>query len=519
MKYKTLIQAVIFGLFISSIAFSQNETIIDRDPNAKPELIPSEDMFDLIFEYPCAIGGGEAGIETDGIFIYTTKWNGNQFYKYDIDGTFLDSLEIAGVSNIRDLAWDGTYFFGGAASYTVYELDLENAILISSFTAPTEVRAIAYYDNDDAFYANNWDSNITKFDKAGNSLDNFIAYNSFYGFAYDNVCSWEYLYGYSQDGWSQNEIVQISLPDGYPTGLNFDIGSIISIEEGIAGGLCIQPICYDAILIGMSQNDFIWGLELCVAGGYPNNDLINNAIIEPESGIGYTNNESVTIQIENHGWNPQTDFIVSFIHNGSQPYFDTVFATINLGEIYDFTFDTIIDMSMGGTHIIMACIHLPGDECVYNDCKTKILEGELSGSLEGYVTNCLNGYPLEGAVVDCGTYTALTGFDGYYSISDIPAGTWDIYCFYPGFCPFDTTITFTQNSDFLLDIELCLTQFEISPDTVNLSAAPGSTIYFSFSLSNPGDCDVDYTFEGDVSWLNQGIVTSGVLRCRGKFRC
>jgi len=643
-------RTVLSGGKENSIQSNHSIALSDKDPNAKATPIPSEDMFDLIFEYPCAIGGGEAGIETDGIFIYTTKWNGNQFYKYDIDGTFIDSLIISGVSNIRDLAWDGTYFFGGAASPTVYELDFENATLISTFTAPTEVRAIAYNEDDDIFYANNWSSDITKFDKAGNNLGSFSVGpvgDSYYGFAFEGSSYTGLdpaLWGYAQTGSTQNELIQISLPDGIETGVNFNVGSVVSIVEGIAGGLCTHPVCNVYALIGIAQNEIIWGIELYF-GWMPLNDLGVQSIIEPASGVGgYTNNEPVTVRIENYGWDPQTDFIVSFSHNGSPPYFDTAFTTIISGDTYDFTFDTTINMSMGGTHTIEACTYLNGDECVFNDCKIKMISGPglcepgytsgclcgdgfisfavgeiqnygsgcednmghpgwsqylslgaasfipgetyefiistgwdnnfatiwidfnddliltedekvlenfemvdagqmysvqvsipsdaseglhymrartnrdnlcndpceeydygeaedyyisiettVYGFLEGYVTNCLTGEPLDGATVICGTYASITGPDRYYSISDILPGTYNIGCSYFGFCPYDTTITFYPNQVISLDIELCPPQFLVEPDTIEITLPPNSIESFTLNLSNPGVCSVDWS--------------------------
>ena len=170
-----------------------------------------------------------------------TKWNGNQFYKYDIDGTFIDSLTIPSVSNIRDLAYDGTYFFGGAASTTVYEFDLANHYLNKHFfIAPTNVRAIAYNEDDDAFYANNWGSDITKFNISGNFLGSFPVGpvgDSYYGFAYDDgdgsclyrICT----------GWSKHKmrLVFINLPSGDEAGIYFDVGSVVSVDEAFAGGL------------------------------------------------------------------------------------------------------------------------------------------------------------------------------------------------------------------------------------------------------------------------------------------
>ncbi len=482
----------------NSVQSKQGNTFLDKDPNAKVIPIPSDDIFDLIFEFPCAIGGGEAGIETDGIFIYTTKWNGDQFYKYEIDGTFLDTLIISGVSNIRDLAYDGTYFFGGAASTTVYELDFENSILISSFTAPTDVRAIAYNDNEDIFLANNWGSDITKFDKSGNLLGSFSVGpvgDSYYGFAFDSFCYPQYLYGYAQAGATQNEIIQIELPSGYETGLTFNVGSVLTGSDGIAGGLCADFICFDNILIGISQNEYIWGLELCSAGCCPENDLGIHSIIEPASGVGYTNNEPVTIKIENFGTNPQTNFIVSFTHNGSPPYYDTVFATINFDETFDFTFDTTINMATGETHIIEACTNLAGDECTLNDCKTKVLWSGLFGNLEGYLTNCESSAPIEGGTVNIAGYSSITGTDGYFYFESLPVGTWELTFNAPGFCPPSAQVMVTIEVGQTTSADICLSpaQFDVEPNTLNVTLEPNATTIETIILSNPGTCNIDWS--------------------------
>ncbi|MEZ5197065.1 MAG: hypothetical protein R2764_11850 [Bacteroidales bacterium] len=56
------------------MVFAQN----DVDPNAQSTGITStsDAMFDLQFQWPVGVGGGEAGIEANGTYIYTTKWNG-----------------------------------------------------------------------------------------------------------------------------------------------------------------------------------------------------------------------------------------------------------------------------------------------------------------------------------------------------------------------------------------------------------------------------------------------------------
>lgn len=229
----------------------------------------SDDFMDLQFQYPVGVGGGEAGIETDGEFIYTTKWNGAGFYKYGLDGTYLGTFAIAGTSALRDLAFDGTYFYGGAGLSTVYEMDFTNQLLVSSFTAPTDCRAIAYNENEDVFYANNWNTPIVKFDKTGANLGSFNvgpAGGEYYGFAYDGATlGGPFLWGYAQVGDSKNEIIQILLPSGAETGFTLDISTkLAGTLYNFAGGLFTHPnlIIGKWTLGGLVQNEWIWGLEL-----------------------------------------------------------------------------------------------------------------------------------------------------------------------------------------------------------------------------------------------------------------
>ena len=55
--------------------------------------------------------------------------------------------------------------FGGQAANTVYEWDFETNTQIGTINAPTGVRAIAYDPDFDGFWANNWSTTITLFDK------------------------------------------------------------------------------------------------------------------------------------------------------------------------------------------------------------------------------------------------------------------------------------------------------------------------------------------------------------------
>ena len=259
-------------------------SINDRDPNASSHTHgtpPTDDIFDFQFSYPVGVGGGEAGMECDGNYLYTTKWNGNAFYKYELDGTYVGQFTVSGCpGSIRDLAYDGQYFYGGAASSTVYEMDFDAQTTISTINAPIAVRAIAYDPVNDGFWANNWSDTITLFDRSGNTLDSFPcgSFSSYYGFAWEDVLpGGPYLWGYSQvDGSTGNTIVQIEIATGLETGVNCDLNALIP-NTSVAGGLYITDAIVEGkwTIGGTMQNEIIWGVELADAENWVS--ITNNA--------------------------------------------------------------------------------------------------------------------------------------------------------------------------------------------------------------------------------------------------
>jgi hypothetical protein len=269
------------------------------------ETIVTDAEYDLQFEYAVGVGGGEAGIETDGTYIYTAKWNGGDFYRYQTDGTYLETFTVPGASAVRDLAYDGTYFYGGAAATTVFEMDFDSETLISTFMAPTAVRAIGYDEGEDGFWANNWSTTLTLFYRSGATLSTIPTNGdeSFYGLAYDP--QGPYLWGYSQrTGSSQNLLYKYALPSG--TFLEeFDVFPSLSlpITGDIAGGLAFHPdiVPGSYSIIGLVQNVCIWGLEM----GFTINTLWLSA--DPLAGtVAPGGSEDVTITFNSTGLDPGT---------------------------------------------------------------------------------------------------------------------------------------------------------------------------------------------------------------------
>jgi len=430
----------------------------ERDMSEKSGTVninPSDEMFDLQFSWPVGVGGGEAGVETDDTYIYTTKWNGTDFYKYDLSGNLIETFTCGTAGAIRDLAYDGTYFYGAAASPTVFQMDFNTQTVVSTFSAPSNIRAIAYNEDDDLFYGNNWSDDIQVFDPTGTSVTSFPAVSpdrSYYGFAYDNYCDGTYLWGYSQLGSvavDQNILIQIELPSGNETGLTFDVATLITPTTGIAGGLCISNALYTGTytIMGNMQNEFIWGLELCPSGPPATTDVGIQSIISPESGIDLTSTEPVTVIIKNFGTDPQSNFDIWFEMDGGGQVVETITATINGGETLEHTFGTTVDLSSYGTYEFESCTDLAGDENPANDCKTKSVENSepsQSFCMPIYSTGCDVGDGLTDFAVDaiqnygsgCANNTGFSGWSEYYELG--PA------ILLPGF-----DVTFTLGTGFV----------------------------------------------------------------------
>ncbi len=303
MSKKLLIVLVVISMvsFIFASPFSStrtNETgtkvavaLEDISSTAKNVATPAtDDLFDEQFQFPCDPGSvGQAGVESDGQYIYTTIWSAAGFCRYDLDGTFLGEFTIAGASNVRDLAYDGEYFYGGAASNTVFIMDFTNEVLVGTISAPIAVRAIGYDEAADGFWANNWSDEITLFDRNGAFVNSFpcTTHSSYYGFAYDDVTSGgPYLWGASQDG-NGSDIVQIEIATGAETGVMFDASGFGS-AGGICGGLYITDEIVPGFwtLGGIVQNETIWGVELAVAADPEAPGAPTDFVVTPDANGG-----------------------------------------------------------------------------------------------------------------------------------------------------------------------------------------------------------------------------------------
>ena len=220
------------------------------------------DFGDVAYSFE-AEAAGCPGIETDGTHIYTVYWNpgssGRNFDKYTMDGTFVEEFEITGVSAVRDMAYNHNtgYFYGAAANTSLFELDLDAQTLENTITIPTDSRAILYNDDDDTFWANNWDSDLTEFDITGTATGNTMAVTSMYGAAYDNWTDPENptIWAFTTDAATPaNTIIEYNM-DGTLTGREIDPSVVPGFDAGIGGGLASFEADGVAYLLANIQQD------------------------------------------------------------------------------------------------------------------------------------------------------------------------------------------------------------------------------------------------------------------------
>jgi hypothetical protein len=279
------------------------------------------DIFDLQFSFDVEAASGDvgnAGAGFDGTYFYSTRWASNLIHKYDIDGVLVEEFSIPGVNGLRDLAYDGEYFYGGAAGGTIWVMDFESQSVIDTITGGFQSRAIAYDDDLNVLYVSNWGDPVWVVDPSdGSIIDTFdlVTATSTYGLAYDNYCDGgPYLWVFDQGAGAGTPqyVLQWDLNTGAFTGVQYDVAGDFPGTDGIAGGLFITAdfetsiATLGALLQG--SPDMMFCYELCTIGPGPEHDLALQSIIEPSSGTGSAITPQVSVK--NRGQNDEFDIPV-----------------------------------------------------------------------------------------------------------------------------------------------------------------------------------------------------------------
>lgn len=297
---------LIVACFVGLNSFAQQFTEVSPLSNADPSYASERDTFNLQFSFPCTAFTGEYGVESDGNYIYVAQWLGDSIVKYDNLGNIIEMFTIPGVERVRDMAYDGQYYYGGNNNDYFYVLDLDNKVLVNTIQTSFNVRGMAYDPVEDVLWTNsNWEPEFHKLDMQGNILDSWVAggvtMHAICGLAIDNVTyGGPSLWGFSQDS-TGVMIVKYDIATQSQTGNMIDMSAISLDGFGIAGGLFISDMALKSqvILGGSIQNDVVFAFDLAYANqmvvDIEDNDFIRSFDIYP---VPASNNININIDID-----------------------------------------------------------------------------------------------------------------------------------------------------------------------------------------------------------------------------
>lgn len=215
-------------------------------------------------------GLAQVGIETDGNFYYVTQEFVGDILKYDMYGNYVSSFSIPGVMSLQDLAFDGTYFYGGRAGPWIWKMDFTNQTLVKTIYSPTQlVRSIAYDPTNSAFWVGDWSTDdFVLIDTNGNILNTITSathgLSGISGTAFDNTSpGGPYLWALSGITGSTPIIYQIDIASGQQTGTYHDL-AVDNLNDNVGGGLFIHPdiISGTTTLGGLVKAYTIFGYDL-----------------------------------------------------------------------------------------------------------------------------------------------------------------------------------------------------------------------------------------------------------------
>ena len=236
----------------------------------------NRDMWDLVTTFT-GTSAGQQAIATDGEFFYTASWQatptgGHTFYKYDLQGNFVEGFEITGATGIRDLTYDGQYFYGSSGGAQIFCMDFTNKTLVSTINCSgLTSRHLTYDPVRDGFWSGNW-STLALYSRTGSLIQNGPAPTSAYGSAYykdaDDV---EHLYLFCQPN-SDCMVYDYNITTGtLGSSVVLDFSSNTPGCTGIAGGCFIGNYDNKVCWMGNSQQDpNLVGIYELEAGTNPN---------------------------------------------------------------------------------------------------------------------------------------------------------------------------------------------------------------------------------------------------------
>ena len=232
---------------------------------------------DVQFAYDVTAPTGSkniVGVETDGEYFYLTNFNKEDIYKFSLEGELIETFTVPGVPKLRDLAYDGTYFYGGSGGPNIYQMDFNNHTLVETIAITTNTRSMAYDNDADGFWVNNFNNTLQLYSRQGVVLDSIPLpdyFNANYGTAYDNMSEGgPYLWLFVTNSSNECHLEQYHIATGSPTGVNYGVSSLLGGSD--PGGLFLAPnLIPNTITIGgiaQSNPDILFGINAGVMNNW-----------------------------------------------------------------------------------------------------------------------------------------------------------------------------------------------------------------------------------------------------------
>ena len=268
-------------------------------------------LMDLDIETPTGdnqlLGG-----EFDGIYLWFTGGGSsgdNQLYKLDTDGNLISTYSQNTTSDwgIRDLAFDGTYLYGGDEN-GFYRITPSTGTVTTLFTGNLGlgcIRAVAYNSVNGHFYAANWDSQIIEFNTSGTTLATLATpgLTTMYGLAYDE--STDNLWIFDRTGSPSTSFYEYNISGQTLSGTVIQVPMLSGLTDQMNGGafystnLIQNKICLGGVVQGTDIDKF-FAIELGDLVSYSWLSITNNG----SGNVSAGSSSDVTTHFDATGMNP-----------------------------------------------------------------------------------------------------------------------------------------------------------------------------------------------------------------------
>jgi len=361
-------------------------------------------MWDIIFNYGADGSNQPWGIESDGMYIYTTipYASGYRFSKYSMGGAFIQNFNIPGITttSIRDLCYDGATWWGieYSSPCRIHQMDLSAGTLLNTYTLPTTL-TYGYHisfdqdlnGNNGGFYLGGY-SQLFTCDMTGGTLVGPIA-------SFNSSAGYHYSLGSGIDKYSDQGNTLLWFSGGYTNVLssyNVVTGAwgtthtitdvapyIYSTVYGVSESSLYEP--GKLVLMGAAYTSTpsysLFGYELAYTVSYPT-DAGVKMIMDPNSGSNLTSAETVKILVRNYGTQPLASIPVQFSVDGVLSAVETIAGPVLPSTDYLYTFTQTADLHLFNNWQVCAYTLVPGDQFALNNSKCKTVTNNITTNVD-----------------------------------------------------------------------------------------------------------------------------------------